>query len=167
MAKKVIAKTKVFSVVERNGREFVRVNRGGESVMALVVNSRNEVYFVKKTAPDSGRTYLTLPGGMLEKKESPVSALKREVDEELGIKVKPVSPLTTLEILPGYLVGKTHLYHCSVLDTTISITDKNEILGAVKFNLEKALEKVGKGEIADSRTVAALLFFRSFPPKSS
>lgn len=165
MFKNIVAKTKVFSVVERSGREFVRLNRGGESVMALVVNSRNEVYFVKKMAPDSNKIYLTLPGGMLERGESPVACLTREIREELGLKVSRVKYLTTLEILPGYLVGKTHLYCCSVLQPSVNIADKSEILGAVKLNLNSALEKVRQGEIAESRSVAALLFFRNFPPK--
>lgn len=133
--------------------------------MALLVNARGEVYFVKKTAPNSGKTYLTLPGGMVEKNEDPITALRREVFEEIGLKINQAKYLTTLEILPGYLVGKTHLYYCPILDSSTIITDKSEILGVKKIKLDLVFKKINGGEITDSRTVAALLFSRNFPQK--
>jgi len=163
MASRVIAKTAVFSVCLGKGKEFVKVNRGGESVMAILVNAKDEVYFVKKTSPSSRKTYLTLPGGMIERGEAPTLALKREVFEEVGLTVSRAKYLTTLEILPGYLVGKTHLYHCAVNRSPTKVIDEKEISGIVAVNLAAAFGKVKEGEITDSRTVAALLFFHNFP----
>lgn len=51
----------------------------------LILNDKNQILLVKPTYRD----YWTLPGGVVEKNESPLAACIRETKEEIGLALKP------------------------------------------------------------------------------
>lgn len=54
----------------------------------------------------------TLPGGRIEKDESQIDALKREVKEETGLHAKNSTFIKTFKIWFWPFAGTTHLYIC-------------------------------------------------------
>ncbi|HRY62306.1 MAG TPA: NUDIX hydrolase [Candidatus Paceibacterota bacterium] len=50
----------------------------------LFFNNKNEILLLKPTYRDG---YL-IPGGMVEEQESPLTALKREINEEIGLQIE-------------------------------------------------------------------------------
>ena len=58
--------------------------------MIIVKNEVNEILFVKQYRPGVGKSVYELPGGMVEKKETPIIAAKRELKEETCIQVKNI-----------------------------------------------------------------------------
>lgn len=71
-------------------------------VIGVVQNEKDEVLLVEHVfhVPDAWG----LPGGWIERRESPLDALKRELREELGLQVEVLQPLL---IQPAY--RSTHL----------------------------------------------------------
>lgn len=59
-------------------------------IYAIIINEKNEVLWIKS---NGGKQKLMFPGGTLEKNESVFDALKREVIEETGLKIKIVKPI--------------------------------------------------------------------------
>lgn len=71
--------TKTFEAVIRCG-----------SVQVLYINPDNTITLFKESQPHLGE-FISLPGGQVDEGESAEDALKREVYEELGVKVKKFS----------------------------------------------------------------------------
>lgn len=65
----------------------------------LLFNNKNELLIVKPTYKD----YWSIPGGVVEKKESPRAGAERETQEEIGLKIK-VKRLISID----HLVSKKH-----------------------------------------------------------
>ena len=85
-----------FKLKYRNGKT-------GRGVGALILNDKNEVLLIKRNEK-SRRITWALPGGKVEAGEKFVNALRREVTEELGVKVVEAIPFSGLpDILEGRL----------------------------------------------------------------
>ena len=60
----------------------------------VIFNDKHEILFIKRTDYDSKHAgELDLPGGHFKEKESDIDALRREVEEETGIKLQNPIPL--------------------------------------------------------------------------
>jgi mutator protein MutT len=60
--------------------------------------------------------YWEFPGGKVEPGESPVDALKRELDEELGIRVLDCSPWLTLSHVYEHAHVRLHFFRVEVVE---------------------------------------------------
>lgn len=94
-----------------------------EAVRALVLDDSHRVLLVRFEFPDAG-TRWALPGGGIEPGESPVDALRRELDEELGLSGVEIGPHVwdRLHLIP-FIDGKwdgqrerIHLVHAPAFD---------------------------------------------------
>jgi len=77
-----------------------------EAVRALVLDPDDRVLMVRFEFPDAG-TRWALPGGGIEPGESPTDALRRELDEELGLPDVEIGPHVwdRLHVIP-FIDGK-------------------------------------------------------------
>lgn len=82
---------------------------------AVIVNKKNEVLimFLPKTHRFRKEMW-TLPGGRLNTKEDAGDALKREVKEETGLKIKMITPVYTAR--SGFSKPKKYciFYYCTI-----------------------------------------------------
>jgi ADP-ribose pyrophosphatase len=163
MTAKMLAKTEFFSIYSRDGKEYAKLNRVEESsVMVAALDKKKKLFFIEKFLPAHNHWSLVLPGGIVERGEDPKEAVRRELSEEIGMLPSESKHLLTLDILPGYLVGSTHIYLAQMLgEIDVQSDDNEDIKKVIKLNLKKALDKIKKGEIRESRTVAAILYLRS------
>jgi 8-oxo-dGTP pyrophosphatase MutT (NUDIX family) len=72
------------------GRKLMLRRRG---VRAILLTSAQEVLLMRIRAPDSGEAFWIAPGGGLEVGESFEQALRRELEEELGLQAFEIGPL--------------------------------------------------------------------------
>lgn len=56
-----------------------------EVVCAMIINEKSQVFAARRAAGKSFEGYWEFPGGKIESKEEPASALARELKEELGV----------------------------------------------------------------------------------
>ncbi|TAG71505.1 MAG: (deoxy)nucleoside triphosphate pyrophosphohydrolase [Burkholderiales bacterium] len=64
-------------------------------IIERIVNDRYEVLFAQRPAGKAYAGYWEFPGGKIEANESLQDASIREIEEELGIQIASVHPLTT------------------------------------------------------------------------
>lgn len=64
------------------------------AVKAIILNDKNE-FIVLQRRIDGKAGDWDLPGGLVEPNEQPAKALLREIKEELGVKVKIITPSST------------------------------------------------------------------------
>lgn len=106
-----------------------------------------------------GEELLEIPAGKLQRGEDPLNAAKRELEEETGLIADSLELLLTLYPSPGYCDEKIYIYEAHGTAVGRQHLDEDEFLSVVYLPVEEALEKVMRGEIKDSKTVAALLMY--------
>jgi ADP-ribose pyrophosphatase len=115
------------------------------------------VVMVRQYRHPVGEVTLELPAGKLDKGESIMKCLKRELREETGYTARKIAPLIQYWPTPAFANEVLHLYVAEGLISGKMNTDEDEFLQCVVLPFQKALDMVKRGEIRDSKTVIGLL----------
>jgi ADP-ribose pyrophosphatase len=127
--------------------------------VGIVAISGSDVILVTQYRRAAGMVLLEIPAGKIEKSETPRQAAIREMAEEIGCSGK-LEPLLKWFLAPGYSTELMHVFVATNLRKIVRGTlDDDENIRIMKVKLSVAVKKCLKGEIQDSKTVAALLAY--------
>lgn len=153
------------------GEEATRyVVRRGDSVgMLPVLEDSGELVLVRQFRyPACGKTedgYLwEIPAGMLDGSEDREQAARRELIEEIGAAPGRMRYLISFFLSPGAFDEKFHLFLASIpKGTPIGKVGGNlheqEDLLIEKFDRNRLLQMIERGEIVDAKTIASILYY--------
>jgi ADP-ribose pyrophosphatase len=119
--------------------------------------NKDTIVMVKQYRYPVGEVTLELPAGKLDKGESVISCVKRELREETGYTARHMKPLMRYWPTPAFANEVLHLYTAEGLTAGRMNTDEDEFLKCVTVNFRVAVHWVQNGKIKDSKTVIALL----------
>lgn len=104
-----------------------------KGVKVLIFNHKNQVLMIRLSYyPDSW----TFPGGGVDTGENSRSAAKREVKEEVGIKLSKIDFITTLDFKHEHKKDTVFVYQATVESVEVEI-DEKEVVEADWFSLEE------------------------------
>ena len=131
-------------------REILNV---GDVVFALCFSpEEKKFYLIKQFRPFYFVRNKTLKyeivGGLVDKGESLITALKREIKEEIGVNTKKIVKLTTYCPVPGYSDEIVHVYYAEVEKIklkTLYNKNENEEIKIFKLSLNE-LKKINESK---------------------
>jgi ADP-ribose pyrophosphatase len=142
----------------------------GDSVAALLhLAGRDSVVLVnqfKYPAYRHGRAWTTeVVAGMIDPGESPEQAARREILEETGYRVDNLVHISTFFVSPGGSSERIVLYYAEIAGGSPDergggVADENEDIDIVELPVHEAFHQVDNGEIADAKTIIALMWLR-------
>jgi len=91
-----------------NNSPHYRIN-SSDSVICCLVNEEDKIILVSQLRPNLGYKTLEFPAGGIEKKESPIQAVSREVREETGM-ICDFKELGSYRLSMNRTVNKEHLF---------------------------------------------------------
>ena len=131
-------------------REILNV---GDVVFALCFSpEEKKFYLIKQFRPfyfvRNKKLKYEIVGGLVDKGESLITALKREIKEEIGVKTKKILKLTTYCPVPGYSDEIVHVYYAEVEKIklkTLYNRNENEEIKIFKLSLAE-LKKINESK---------------------
>jgi len=144
--------------------ELVR-HRGASAVLPVFGNEGDpdpEVLLVRQYRYAAGGVIYEAPAGIAEPGEPWDRCALRELEEETGFRGGRLVQLTTIHTTPGFTNEQIRLYAAFDLTPGRARRDPDEFLEPARLRLSRALEMVESGEIADAKSVVALLYAARF-----
>lgn len=124
----------------------------------IPVDGEGNAYLVKQFRACVDQVLLEVPAGKLDYKgEDRLEAAQRELREETGLTARTWTHLTDIVTTPGFSDEKISLYLARDLEAGESHPDDDEFLNLVKLPLAEVVAMISRGEIADSKTICAVL----------
>lgn len=146
-----------------DGQEHVReIVRHPGAVVILPLLDDGRICFVRNYRVAVEQAMIELPAGTLEPDEDPAETAVRELAEETGYRAARIEHLLTFCMSPGILDERMHLYLAVGLEPGPMALEPGEDIQPLRYTWDEALEMVRQGEICDAKTLAGLLYYRTF-----
>jgi len=143
----------------RSVREYVR-HPGAVVMVALFDDGR--VLLERQFRYPHGRDFIELPAGKLEPGEPHLETAKRELLEETGYVAADWRRLGVLHPSVGYTDEAIELFLAKGLTKQEARLDDGEFLEVLEVPLVEAIAMVRDGRITDAKSIAGLLWVKSF-----
>lgn len=141
-----------------NGKTALRevaVHVGASAV--LPIDENGNVYLVRQYRIPLDKVLLEIPAGKLDcVGEDRLLAAKRELKEETGLEAKEWTLLNDMYSTAGFSNEMISIYLARDLTLGENHPDEDEFLNVIKIPFEEAYNMAVRGEIRDSKTIAAL-----------
>jgi ADP-ribose pyrophosphatase len=137
-------------------REFVE-HPGAVCVLPFIDKKR--IVLVEQFRYPVNEVTLEVPAGKLDKGESPLACVRRELMEETGFSAKKIKKVLSYWPTPAFSDEVIHIYTAGGLVAGEKSPDEDEFINTRVMTIDKALDLMRKGRIQDSKTVIALLLW--------
>ena len=144
-------------------REYV-LHPGAVVIAAFVGNNADadRLVFEHQYRYPVGKHFLELPAGKIEEGEDQLVTAKRELLEETGYVSQRWQHALTMHPTIGYANEHIELYIAKSITYVGHQRDDGEFLEVFTMSLSDAVERVGRGEITDTKTAFSLLWLDRF-----
>jgi len=145
---------------QQTGRRVARevcVHPGAVVVVPLL--DPQTVLLIRNRRYAIGQFLVELPAGTLDHNEMPMNCAGRELLEETGYLAGRLKSLGSFYTSPGILSEKMYAFVAYDLEKQQQALEEGEDIELLPTNLEQAIEMAGTGQIADGKSIAALLMY--------
>jgi ADP-ribose pyrophosphatase len=132
------------------------------AVAAVAFTGKGDIVLVRQYRYPIGKLTYEIPAGKLDKGESPVSCVRRELAEETGFTAKKIRKLCAYWPTPAFSDEVIHIYLARGLKQAGMSPDSDEFIDCKIVPLKRALSWIKNGKIRDSKTIIAILYLMNF-----
>lgn len=142
-------------------REYMQ-HPGASAVLAV---ENGKVLFVEQYRYPVKRVMLEIPAGKLKPRQTPLACAKAELKEETGYSAKSIKRFLTFNTSAAFADENLHIFYASGLKTGKRHLDDDEFVNVKWLPLPRVYKMIKNGEITDSKTIIALLYYKAFLAK--
>jgi nudix-type nucleoside diphosphatase (YffH/AdpP family) len=145
----------------------------GDSVAAVVVHRESgQLLFTEQfrfpTLGKGSGWLLEVVAGMIDRDEAPETALRRELEEELGFSAARIEPIATFFVSPGGSSERIWLYYAEVSDAGRfsaggGVAAEHEEIRIVRMSRNEARAALLDGMLPDAKSIIGLQWLFSRP----
>ena len=155
--KRIIFSKKWFDLYEifdkKSNSNFYGV-KPPDYVTAVAFDRNGGIFLVIQERPVIEKTKsLETPGGQVDKGETPIKSIKRELVEELGLSFEKVNRVAILEPDVGRLMNKLHVFKA---ENPIFIRDPEVGIKVLTINPEDLIKYIHNGKLSNAYSIAAI-----------
>lgn len=158
---KVVAFYKdILKLPNGNVVEWDLVKHPGAAAIIPVLDD-GRIILVEQFRNALGHKTLEIPAGGIEKGETPLQCVAREVEEETGYRSETITPLIEVITAIGFCDEKIPIFVAKDLKKTQQHLDEDEEIVIKTVTLDEAVEMILNGNIIDSKTVSGILAYKA------
>lgn len=131
----------------------------GNAVAILPFTNDGKVIILRQYRVAIDKWIYEIPAGKVEEGESPEETAVREMIEETGYRPGRLIKLITIYPSPGYSNEILHIFEARELTYIGARREKDELINVIVMDYNEALNRVLSEEVADSKTLVALLYY--------
>ena len=165
MTKKIIYQFKPFIKIIRENYQNRHQKRKNfhqiylqNSAMVIVEDKKKRVLFLNEYRRGLKKMSLGFPGGNIEREETPIHAVKRELLEETGLVAKNWKLLFKYTRHGTYNCGKDYVFFAKNLKN-VKLKKKIENIEKKWFNRKQIIKNFNQDKFETSGLLAAVLFY--------
>ena len=157
-----IVKLRVDTVRMLSGRETRReIVEHRDCVAIVAIDANDNVLLVNQFRKPVEKELLEIPAGGIDPGEDPVTAVRREMQEETGYLPQKVERLSGFYSTPGYCTEYLHLYLATDLIPSQLYAEDTEGIKLVRVPVSQIPSLIASGKICDAKSIAGLLIYSS------
>lgn len=156
-------KLRVDTVKMPSGRETTReIVEHSDCVAIIAIDADGNVILVNQFRKPVEKELLEIPAGGIEPGEDPVTAVERELREEIGYLPRKVDRLGGFYSTPGYCTEYLYLYLATNLFPSQLRAEDTENIRLVRVPVSQIPGLITSGRICDAKSIAGLLTFLEY-----
>ncbi len=154
---------RIDTVQTPGGRETTReIVEHSDCVAIVAVDRDGNVLLVKQYRTPAGKELLEIPAGGIDPGEDAETAVRRELQEEIGYLPRQLKRLGGFYSAPGYATEYLHLYLATDLTPSQLYAEDTESIKLVSVPVSRIPALIASGEICDAKSIAGLLVFLQY-----
>ena len=154
---------RIDTVQMPSGRETTReIVEHGDCVAIIAIDADDNVLLVKQFRKPVGKELLEIPAGGIEADEDPVTAVRREMQEETGYLPRKVERLGGFYSSPGFCTEYLYLYLATGLTPDQLYAEDTENIRLNRVPISQIPGLIASGNICDAKSIAGLLTFLEY-----
>ncbi len=143
-----------------NGKTSIREYLHHPGAVAVIpVLTKGQIVMVQQFRHPVGQITWEIPAGKLDAKESPLTCVKRELQEETGYTAKSFKKVLSFWPTAAFSNEIIHIYVAHGLSAGHINLDADEFVRTKTWPLKTLLRMIQEGKIQDSKTVIGLLAY--------
>lgn len=158
-----IVKVQLDTLRMPDGKTALRetVIRGKNAAAVLPVDTDGKIIFVRQYRHAFQEMLLEIPAGILEAGEDPATGAARELEEETGRKPGNLDFLCEFYPTVGFCTERIYIYFATDMQEGKQKLDEDEFVEIERYTPMEAAEMIGRGEIKDGKTIAAVFAWQA------
>ncbi|MDE1825277.1 MAG: NUDIX hydrolase [Candidatus Micrarchaeota archaeon] len=143
-----------------NGKKMtmeVLLKKPGVSILPIMEDGR--IILIRQYRAYVNKWIYEMPGGSIEKGETPRQAALRELEEETGYKATKIRFMLKAYTTPYFSTDSPYVFVASGLRRAKASREEDEMISIKVLSIKQALRMIKKQKIEDLGTVTAILMY--------
>jgi ADP-ribose pyrophosphatase len=161
-------KLRIDTIINADGHETTReIVEHVECIAVVPVDENGDILLVRQYRKAIEKDLLEIPAGGIDPGEDADTAVKRELQEEIGHLPDKIERLGGFYSSPGFCNEYLYLYLATNLKPSQLYAEDTPGIVTVRVKPREIKKLIKNGNICDSKSIAGLLFYLEFCKKNT